>query len=434
MQFTRNQIIFSAIGIGVALILAFVVVGILPGIRRTSDVTTLTMWGVDDPKVWASIIADFRKERPDLDVTYKRIEESKYERELIDAMALGKAPDIFMFENNWLLKHGEKLTPATFQLPKLDTPIVKISTTEAIPLFPKVVEQDFVTGGKVYALPLYIDTLALVYNKDLFDQGEIVFPPTSWDEVGVITNTLKIVDGDSINRAAFALGGSSSNISHAAELVSAFMLQSGTQMINSDLNTATFGSREGEKAFASYMRFSNPSSSSYTWNESMSLDKEAFIKGDLAALFLYATEAEDLAKRNSFLDIEVAPLPQVDTANIVNIADYWGLAVWANSGQQINAWDFVIFATTNEEVAGNYAGLTRRPPALRSLLNQTLNHPDFGVFSTQALTARSWLQLGEESFTESIDEAIEAVLSGELTPERAISRAGSIITDELRDR
>ena len=462
MQFTKKQIIFLTVGGVTAFILALVALDMLPGLNYKENITTLTFWGVDDPKIWAKTITNFRTDRPDLAISYKRISEDNYEKELVNAMALGKGPDIFMFENNWLLKHGDKVAPA---------PPGKMTTDTVKTLFPQVAEDDFLANNQVYALPLYIDTLAMVYNRTLFDQGEIVFPPKTWNEVALATSALKIVEGDTIKRGAFALGGSSRNIVNAADIVSAFFLQNGNSMVNKELNRSTFSDRKGKDAFSIYVRFADPASSSYTWNQSLHMDSEALVRGEVAAIFAYATEAQDLEDRNSFLDIGVAPLPQIDPTDEVSMADYWGLAVSGRSshkikGKMVNttreAWDFVIFATTNEDAASTYMAHTGRPPALRTLINEiiatnentaaayavykerrpalrtvidkTIANPKLGIFASQALTARSWLRLGEESFAEAFDGAVEATLNGELAAPKALDRAGGIITEELQSR
>ncbi|MCR4261208.1 MAG: extracellular solute-binding protein, partial [Candidatus Colwellbacteria bacterium] len=338
MQFTKSQIIFLGIGGVIALILALVATGLLPGIRYKEKVMPLTFWGVDDPRVWVKTIANFREGRPDLSISYKQVEEDKYEAELIEAMTLGKGPDIFMFENNWLLKHGNKIVPA---------PVGKMTLDNVEKLFPQVIKDDFVANGEAYALPLYIDTLAMVYNRTFFDQGKIVFPPKTWEEVTEAVGALKIMSGDTIERAAFALGGSSGNVTNAADIISAFLLQSGSRMVSDNLSSATFADFSGTEAFDMYTRFANPSSLSYTWNQSMHIDSEALVRGEVAAIFMHEEEARDLEDRNSFLETSVAPFPQINLNNEVNIADYWGLAV---SGvipdlKKISAWDFVIYAT-----------------------------------------------------------------------------------------
>ena len=160
--------------------------------------------------------------------------------------------------------------------------------------------------------------------------------------------------------------------------------------------------------------------------------KESFIKGDVAAIFAYAKEVKDLKASNAFLDVGIAPLPQLNTKEKVNFADYWGLAVYNGSIHQSEAWDFVIFATTDEDATGTYLSLTENPPALRRLIEQTSENPEIGVFSKQALTARSWLQPGEETVRSAFDEAVALVLSMELTPENAIQGAEATITETLR--
>ncbi len=449
-----------------AFIVALVVLGVIPGIRYEKNIATITLWGVDDPKIWSNIIASFEAKRPGLDIEYKRIPEDRYEKELINAMVLRKGPDIFMFENNWLLKHGDKIVPA---------PVEKITTDRVEALFPQVVRDDFLSSNqkldleppqdadrkkssaglfdwiwqvesdtavnrdlnlapRIYALPLYIDTLAMVYDRAFFDQKKIVFPPKTWDEVAFMTDVLKIVEGNTVKRAAFALGGSSKNITNAADIVSAFILQSGSKMIDDEFNDATFSNGEGKEAFGAYSKFADPTSSSYTWNSTLHIDNEALVRGEVAAIFMYSEQARDLERRNSFLDIEIAPLPQMNLLNQINIADYWGLTVSRESAYQNDAWDFIIFVTTDEKIASTYMNFTARPPALRSLINDTLTNPEIGVFVSQALTARSWLQLGEESFTRAINEAIEVTLGGKLDFSRALDRAESIITKELKSR
>lgn len=426
MKFTRAQIIFIAIGGIIALILLLILFGVIPGLRTSQGpITQIEMWGTDSPRTWAGPIAAFEGSREGVDIVYKTIDAEDYESQLINALAAGQGPDIFMFENNWLLKHGDKVTPVNPE---------QISAVTVDTLFPRVVTQDFVSNSRVYALPLYIDTLAMVYNQDLFDQGDIVFPPTTWQEVADVAQNLRVINAGELTRAAAAIGGSSKTISNAGDLSSVMMMQNGASMVDSRLNNALFASSEGRAAFDTYLGFANPSSVRYSWDETGRLDQEAFAREEAAAIFAYYSETKDLKARNAFMPIRVAPLPQFDTNNAVNIADYWGLTVSTSAEAPAVAWDFIIFATTNGNVAESYSQLTQRPPALKLLINEYLTNPEFGVFTSQALTARSWLQVGEEVMQEAMNEAISAVLSEELKSSNALSRADSRVTESLRSR
>ncbi|MDZ4231211.1 MAG: extracellular solute-binding protein [Patescibacteria group bacterium] len=425
MQFTKQQIIFSTVAGVLGLLLLAVLFGALPGRRENVEVTELTMWGVDDQRLWKNIISSFRATYPEISVSYKRFDAESYERELINALAAGEGPDIAMFDNNWLLTHEGKVAPA---------PAEKIAPATVQGLFPRVVEQDFVAAGGVYALPLFIDTLALVYNRDLFDQGNIVFPPKTWDEAADATPALRIIEGGVLQRGAFAIGGASVNTPNASGIASAILMQGGSSMIDSRVRDATFADSTGRKNFGIYMRFADPASNAYSWDEYMREGKDAFARGEVAGIFVYASERKDLEARNSFLDMATAPLPQLNPEEPVNVADYWGLTVLTRTPHPNEAWDFVIFATTDQNSATSYMNSTQRPPALRSLINDTANNPEIGVFVSQALTARSWLQPGEEVVESAFDEAIRLVLSGELSADKALQRAESLITEAIGQR
>ena len=122
--------------------------------------TPLTFWGVyDDAEAFSSAIAGFQKLYPNISVNYVKKDETTYESDLLNALALDEAPDIIMIHNSWLPKYANKLASA---------PDTAVSIKTLRDSFPGVVEQDFTASGKIFALPLNLDTLALFYNKNLF--------------------------------------------------------------------------------------------------------------------------------------------------------------------------------------------------------------------------------------------------------------------------
>jgi len=427
MQFTKQQLVFLIAGGIVALLILLVLFGILPGRRESSDEIELIVWGVDEPRVWRDIIGRFEGTHPGINVRYQAFSEGSYEEDFVNALARGENPDVLMFENNWLLKHGDKVVPA---------PTEKITLTSFQTLFPRVAEQDLTGGGNVYALPLSIDTLVLAYNRALFDQSGVVFPPKTWDEVAAAVPQLSVKEEGILERAAFAIGGTSLTIPNAYHLIEAMFLQGGVPMVNEKLTSATFANEEGRTLFGAYARFSDPASTAYTWNDSMRPAYEAFARNEVAGIFVYASELQNIEARNAFIDIGLSELPQLDLNNAVNIADYWGLAVASRSNYPSEAWDLVVFATTNPSTATSYASATGYPPALRSLIQENINTGDTtgALFARQALTAQSYLHLGDNLIRDAFDEAIGLVLSREQTPNRAIQRAEAIITEALKQR
>src|SRR3989344_4907543 len=236
MQFTKNQIIFLIIAGVIGVILLVVIFGF--GLRQTGKPTELVVWGVEDARVFQNITGQFQALHPELAVSYKKFDEDTYERDLLNNLAAGNRPDVIFLENNWLLTHGDKLLPAVYETE--EETVTKFTPDQVQSLFPKVVEQDFIAGGKVYALPLYIDTLAMAYNRDLFDKAGIVFPATTWEKLGDTVGVLKIMDGLDIQRGAYALGGTSKSVGNAGDIIQALLLQGGIEMVNEKYTSALF--------------------------------------------------------------------------------------------------------------------------------------------------------------------------------------------------
>lgn len=326
--------------------------GVLPGFTKRVQKTTLEMWGYDSRDVWEGVIQAYRKENPAVNVNYTQLPAYAYEEELVDRLASGRGPDIFMIENTWLPKHGAKLTPAPQNL---------MSAARVEELFPATVAQDFTAQGSAYALPLYIDTLALLYNKDLFDRKGIVAPPVSWISFEELAKKL--------GKSAVTLGD--------PETLQLLMMQSGVRMIDNE-GRADF--RGAEPAVAFYLKFPHPADAF-----------ERFARGELAMMPGYHSYARALTAANPSLRVGVAEMPQSSRV-FLNYPSYAGLGVWNQSARAADAWHFIAAVTTDPALAGLYSAAVNEPPALRALINSFQQNPGTAVFANQALTARSWPQ------------------------------------------
>ncbi|MBI2035330.1 MAG: extracellular solute-binding protein [Candidatus Liptonbacteria bacterium] len=442
---TRNRIIIIFL---VLALIAGVFIAVLLGKRIFVGKATvsLTVWGVfDDNKAMEKAIALYKSENRNLSIQYVNKayaldDAESYEKELLDALASGKGPDIFMFHNTWLPKHIEKIAPLNEELQTaLNFPFVNYRDA-----FPKVIEQDFVRGTTIYASPLYLDTLALFYNKDFFDKRGVALLPATWGEFESLVNKIKEVDAgtNNITKAGAAIGGSEKSINRATDLLSLMMLQRGVKFTDSSFGRATFasiggesGSRPGLEALKFYTQFANPNSPLYTWNERLHYSIDSFASGDTAAIFNYAHQIPVIKSKNPFLNFGVSSMPQLAGApNPVNYANYWGLAVSNQSKNIPWAWQFILSATTKEKIAGSYAEKAGKPPALRTLIDKSRNDPELGVFVKQALTASSWPQIDNVLVETAFSDMIDAVVRGQLTPEVALNKAADEISAVMRKK
>ncbi len=427
---SRRQIILLGV-IGVVVITGLLVLfGVIPGLRDTGEQqrVLLEIWGVfDGQRDFEGAFAGYARLRPNVEIRYRQFSPETYETDLINALAAGRGPDIFMFHNTWLPKHIAKILP---------TSPTQLKFTDFQALFPRVIEQDFAPDGNIYGLPLYLDTLALIYNKDIFDNKALALPPKTWAEAINYSNKIKdIAKNGAIKRAGAAIGGSDKSINRASDLLAGIMLQTGVEMTNRDFSRATFGEQAGVGALNFYTQFANPKNSNYTWNDNMHYSLDAFAEGGVGMIFNYAYNLKTLREKNPFLRIGVSEMPQPSPDSRVDYPNYQGLAVAAASPTPEYAWDFIIYMTTQPEGIRGYLDSTKHPPALRALIDPlTTSTDERGVFARQALTARSWPQTDNNAVDAAFSDMIEDVNAGRSDTRRAIDLAENKLTTLMQRR
>ncbi len=421
----------------VIIILALLVIGgiiavFLFGTQKSSTQVSgeIKFWGVDDSAVIQPLIDMYKAQYPKskIDISYVQMDPGTYEQQLVDALAGNTGPDVLMFHNTWLPKHSNKILP-------LGTDASALANFKS--LFPTIVQQDFAPDNAVWTYPLYLDTLALYYNQDIFDAKGISLPPKTWADLEKIIPRIREIDkAGRITKAAAAVGGSDKSIDHATDLLSLVMLQAGTQMTDSDFKNATFASAEGQQALAYYTKFASGRDSSYTWNDSLPFSLDDFAAGQDAIMFNYSDKIQFLKDKSPFLKFRVAPMLQpVEATSPVNFANYWGIAVSNKTQNQPLAQDFVTFLGANPDASRKYLQLSGRPPALRALIDEYIStQPDLGIFAKQALTARSWPEIDNAAVDSIFSQMIADVNGGRLQIDRALSEAASKVTDLMQRR
>lgn len=414
MNFSQKQI--AIIGAGAFLAVIAIVLVFFNLQPSKNAPVQLAIWGFDKSSDVGALVASYSQLHPNVKATYVQVSADNYENTLLNALASGQGPDVFPVGNRALYKKTGYLLPA---------PSSQFSAGQMENLFPTEAEQDFVLGGtattpgQVYALPLYFDTLALAYNRDLFDQGGIVNPPSTWEDFrSDVVKLRKISSTGQITKAAAAIGGSNKTITNAVDILNILMLQNGWDFPGTSQTSVS----SGLGAFKYYLQFADSSSNYYTWNETQNNDIDSFSSGNVAMVFAYASDIQKIKNKSPFLRFSVAPIPQVDSANAVNYADYDGLAVSKQSKNPTWAWDFAIYMATQPQLAAQYSSATGQPPALRTIISQKMNDAFMGVFAQQALTARSWKKPDETQTNAAFNNAVTSVLINRADPSRTMTQ------------
>lgn len=373
----------------------------------------LTFWGVfDDSDAFEPLIKDFKALHPQVKISYRKKTIDEYEKDLVNALAEGRGPDMFMIHHTWVARHSAKLATIPSEL---------MGVKEYHDTFVDVATEDFVAENGIYSFPLYIDTLALFYNKDVFNNTGITRPPITWEEFQDDVEKLTERDEFSNITEAGAAIGTAKNINRSPDILAALMLQKGAEMVDEG-GKASFSNDLGQDALRFYTQFADRKKTAYTWNPTLHYSIDAFSERTVAMMFNYSYQYNTLKAKDPRFNFKVAPFPQIDSENKINYANYWSPVVSASSANQKAAWTFLKFISEKEN-AERYLAATKKPPARRDLVDAQKNDPDMGVFAEQALTARSWYRFDSAAIDKIFVDAIEDVVAGKSSVGKALSEA-----------
>ncbi len=437
------------------------------GTQNQSYGVNLEIWGIlDESTVYNDVIVKYKDLNPHvLDIKYRKFSQDTYKQELLDALASGQGPDIFLINNTWLPSFKNKLEPS---------PAGLINEQDMNSSFPDVVSADFLDAGNVYAVPLSIDSLQLYYNKDIFNAAGITSPPKNWQDFSNDVKTLTKLDSvGNISRAGVAMG-TAQNVSRAEDALTLLMLQNGAVLPTKKGMAATIDQgvsdqngnivQAGEQALGYYTQFARVSTNAnipnpfYAWNSRQGNSIEAFAAGKVAMMLNYSWQSSSIKAKNPKLNFAVAPVPQLVEAKPISVASYWGYAVaknkpMASKQQAVNstpvadavrtyeAWQFLKFLTLknsgtvtlynaetknsknfsiNFDPASDYLKKTNQPAARRDIIELQKKDAALGVFASGNLIAKSWYQVDPENIEKVFADTIDSVVRGDTSLHQAL--------------
>lgn len=376
---------------------------------------TLEYWRIfDNSNAFDEIIQDYQLMHPFITINYKKLLYEEYEKELLNALAEDRGPDIISLQSTWLQDYQKKLAPMPASI-KMAYPIKKeveireiksISLKELKTKFVDTVYDDVVLdiinedgesqGKQIYGLPLAMDTMVMYYNKDLLNNTGIIEPPKYWNKSfqQTVKKLTKQNNKGQIIQSGVAMG-ETENIERSEDVLALLMMQNGSDMMSNGRVMfhqipEGLSHHPGIGALGFYTDFSSPNKEVYCWNNTMKNSLDSFIQGNLAIMFGYAYHLPIIRTRAPKLNFEITTMPQIENNPIINYPNYWVETVSAKSKHLDEAWHFVQFMSTREAEVEKYLENTKKPTALRSLVEEQKSDIDIGVFAEQTLTAKNW--------------------------------------------
>lgn len=391
----------------------------------------IVVWGTLKSSDFDRFARSLARERKVLEnVTYIEKDPRTYYSELVNALAAWRGPDLFLIDQNELVNHEDKIRKVSYEtLPERTYRTEYIEGAEI-----------FLRTDGIMAVPFSVDPMVMYWNRDLFFANGLANPPQFWDELVGLTDRLTVLDqNQNITQSAVAFGGYD-NVTNAKEILSTLLLQlripmvswnpRGGVLVSLTRPTGAGGTQAQSEDFANgtaalrfYTEFADPVRSVYSWNRAMPESRQAFLAGDLALYFGYASEYESLRAGNPNLNIDLAPVPGPrGVARRITHSTITGFAIPISSSNAGNA--YAAARSMSDAIALRaWAETTGLPPVHRALLNNPPTDSFGAVVYDAALNAHTWLDPNQAGSDTVFKTMIDDIASGRLDVNQAVRTA-----------
>jgi len=392
----------------------------------SKDIGKVVMWGSVDQNIMNAYLTALNDEDTRVgNIEYQEISEDAFQTRLVEALANGTGPDLFIMDQSNLVRHWNKVQPIDY---------ATISERDYKDAFIDEGEM-FLSIAGVRAMPFSVDPLVLYWNRDIFAESGFSQPPAFWDELFTLAEKITVRDkANNVQRATIAFG-EYDNVNHAKDIISALIMQAGGQIVGRGENGALYGAlslKSGssdtvstQTALRFYTEFADPVKSVYTWNRSLPNSLDAFAQGKLAMYVGYASEVQAIQQKNDHINFDVAPLPQIrsgDQKRTLTFGTLYALAVPRTANNVSGAIQMSMYLSSTGP-SQKFAEATGIPSPRRDVLSAEPSDPLNLIFRNAALISRAWLDPQPDETAKIFRSMIGDVTSGTRRLSETIQRA-----------
>ena len=387
----------------------------LMGLSAKAEDVTLTLWSLDkDIQPAPNLIKEFNAQNNGIKIEYRLIQFDDVVTEAMRAYATGQAPDIIAVDNP---EHALFSSRGAF----LDISEM-IKNSKAIKpenYFPgplKSVEWD----GKYFGVPKATNTIALYYNKDMFKAKGLDpnKPPQTWDEL--VEDARKLTD-PAKNVYGLAFSAKASEEGTFQFLPWAQMGGGGYEHINAD---GAVKALETWKTIIDEKLASPDSLTRGQWDST-----GTFNSGNAAMAISGPWELDRMTLEAKFdWGVALLPVPKEGAERSSAMGDFnW--AIFASTKHPAEAFKALeYFVSQDDKLFKNFGQLPARSDISIPETGQPLKDAALKVFLEQLKYAKprgphpQWPKISK-----AIQDAIQAALTGQMSPKDALDQAAEKI-------
>jgi multiple sugar transport system substrate-binding protein len=390
------------------------------------DVGNVVIWGTIAEADFTAF-HDYLKSQKKMEQTieYRFIEPAEFDTTFTTALAEGLGPDLVLITDDKIVRHENKLFQISYEF------------------YPeRLFKDNFIEAGEiftdergVFAFPFLVDPIVMYWNRSFFTEKGLSQPPKFWDELLTMAPQLVETELDlSLRKSAVAMG-DYGNIKHAKQILTTLLMQAGNDIVlrNSVVDPAVplytvifdesmdFTASPSQAAVNFYTQFANPSRTVYSWNRSLPNSLDAFIAGDVAMYFGFASEFSTVRQKNPNLNFDVAVIPQSRSGTRATYGKVLALAIPKTTPNVERAFSLIRHMTeSNANVV--MADVLFLPPVKRDLLGTRSENAFMQTFHDSALISKNVYDFNPEETDKIFQRLIESVVSGRLTTSEAVVR------------
>jgi len=264
------------------------------------DPVTLTyaIWDQNQQPAMQKIADAFHKEHSNVTVKIQLTPNKEYWTKLQTSVSGGSGPDVF-----WMNGPHIQLYASNGVLAPLDDQKIDAAA------YPKSLVDLYTYDGKLYGAPKDFDTIAVWYNKALFDAAGVAYPKVGWTWADMQADAAKLTDKV---KGTYGIAASQ----YGQENYYDSIPQAGGSVISADHKKTGYSSPEALKGIQFWLDFIKAGTSPTAQQMTDTAPEDMFLSGKVAMLQTGSWAAVGYAGNTDIADkVNVAPLPAGPAGN-----------------------------------------------------------------------------------------------------------------------
>ncbi|MDX3586828.1 extracellular solute-binding protein [Streptomyces europaeiscabiei] len=386
---------------------------------------TITWWdtsnATNEAPTYKALVEEFEAANKDIKVKYVNVPFDQAQNKFDTAAGATGAPDILRSEVGWTPAFAKK----GFFLPLDGTDALK-DQDKFQPSLIKQAQYD----GKTYGVPFVTDTLALVYNKALFEKAGITEAPKTWDDLKKAAATVKDKTG------VDGYWGSTQ-----AYYAQSFLYGDGTDTVDVAAKKITVNSAEAKKAYGTWLDLFDGKGlhKADTTADAYAHIQDAFVNGKVASIIQGPWEITNFYKGEAFKDkanLGIATVPAGTSGKAGAPTGGHNLSVYAGSDKakqeaSLKFINFMTSAKSQETIALKNSTLPTRDDAYTT---EVKADPGIAGYQTVLAAAQPRPELPEySSLWGPLDTELLAIAGGKESLDKGLGNAETAIAKLVPD-